>query len=77
MMRAVGLLLVTIEIALSIMFHKTLFRQARYITNWALMSTWITLAFGLFSTKEPPKDFMNRKYKNSIFQAWKWHTIFF
>jgi hypothetical protein len=31
----------------------------------------------MYSTKAPPKDFMNRKYKNSIFQAWKWHTILF
>lgn len=76
-MRLVALIAVTIEISLSIYYHKGVIRQGKYITNWGIMSTWLTLLFGLFSTKEPPKDFMNRKYKNSFFQAWKWHTIFF
>ena len=76
-MRALGMLAITIEIIVSCIYHRGLFYQARYLTNWGLWSTWLTLLFGLFSTKEPPKDFMNRKYKNSFFQAWKWHTIFF
>lgn len=63
--------------SISCYFHGGPFYDIKLLTKWGMWSTWFTILLGLYSTKAPPKDFMNRKYKNSVCQAWKWHIVFF
>jgi magnesium-transporting ATPase (P-type) len=75
--RILSLIILSSEVALGYVYSDSPINDWYLLSKWSVYCTWLTTMLGIFSMTEPPKDFMNRKYKNSCCQAWKWHTIFY
>jgi hypothetical protein len=78
-MRAVFLVIITFQLSLSCYDNiGGAFLDIKYITQWGLWFTWLSLIFGLYSTSYVSDSKAHTKaYRYSPFMAWKWQMICF